>query len=152
MLKYALLAAVFLTVPAAAADDQPIDGKKEMSPSVAAAGPEVPHASLCEGNGCDAYLPAALFTPRYRDEEGARRRNAVIGAASGAIVGNEIGGLPAAIGLASLGAAMGYHQSRAEMEARARAYDAAWIRGDDIYYNPVYAIPVNPHYWGGKRK
>jgi len=104
-------------------------------------------ALRCEGNGCDAYLPAVGHILRYEDVRGQRRLNSALGGLSGALIGEEIAGAPGALVLGAFGVAAGYHVTNKERwEKEAKAYDEAWRRGDDIVYNPAHRFPNTPHW------
>ncbi|TNE65217.1 MAG: hypothetical protein EP335_05865 [Alphaproteobacteria bacterium] len=154
MTKYPLLLA-FLLCPPVLADDVPADENAVDTPLQAETviGPDWSLPPYCEGDGCDAYLPAVAFSQQYRDRRAERRWDAALGGLSGALIGEEIGGVAGAVGLGALGAALGYHTDRDswERQEEARRYDAAWQRGDDIYYNPAHTLPWNPHYFRGAK-
>ena len=64
------------------------------------------------------------------------------------LIGDEIAGTPGAIAFGALGAFTGYdYVDRERWEADAKAYDQAWQRGDDIYYNPAHRLPLNNAHW-----
>lgn len=135
------------------AEDQPdpaFDARDFMRPSTITA--NVPLADLtpdwrCEGDGCDAFLPVLDYRRRYEDVSGQKRLNSVLGGVSGAIIGEEIGGAPGAAILGVIGAAAGYHvTNKKRWEKEAKEYEAAYQRGDDIYYNPANRIPNNPQW------
>ncbi len=107
---------------------------------------------LCEGTGCDAYLPLLKKQVQFEDRRPAKGWAAALGGASGAIIGEEVAGAPGAVGFGALGAFLGYKAKRDwRAEERAREYDAAWHRGDDLYYNPAHPIPLKPQYLGRGR-
>jgi len=109
-------------------------------------GPKLSSA-LCEGDGCDAFLPILKNTTRFEDTQGRRKWGATLGGLSGALIGEEIGGTAGAIALGVLGASSGYdYIDRDRWEADAKRYDEAWQRGDDVYYNPAHRLPLKAHW------
>lgn len=76
-----------------------------------------------------------------------------LGGLAGAIIGDEIGSKADAAAFGLLGAGLtlaGMKGGLSEEEARRR--DAAWRRGDDIFYNPAHPLPLNPHWFGHRKK
>jgi len=104
-------------------------------------------ANLCEGDGCDAYLPVLKKTVRFEDISGRKKWGAVLGGLSGALIGEDVAGVPGAALLGTLGVAAGYDYIDSERwEADAKVYQQAWQRGDDIYYNPAHRLPLVAHW------
>ncbi len=135
------------------AEDQPVpafDVRDFTRPSIITA--DVPLEELepdwrCEGNACDAFLPSLDYRKRYENVDGQKRLNSVLGGVAGAVIGEEIAGAPGAIVLGAIGAASGYRVTNKERwEEDAKRYEAAYQRGDDIFYNPANRIPNNPHW------
>jgi len=103
--------------------------------------------SLCEGDGCDAYLPILKKTVRFENISGQRKWGALLGGLSGAIIGEELGGAPGAVLFGTLGAVTGYDNiDRKRWEADAKAYQAEWQRGGDMFYDPSRRLPLVAHW------
>jgi len=103
---------------------------------------------LCLGDGCDAYLPI-LNKPqnRFVDYKARHKWGGTLGGVSGALIGEEIAGVPGALVFGAFGAITGYdYIDRERWEADAKAYDEAWQRGDDTYYNPANRFPLEAHW------
>ena len=135
------------------AEDQPapaFDARDFMRPSIITT--DVPLENLtpdwrCQGDGCDAFLPVLDYRRRYEDVVGQKRLNSVLGGVSGAIIGEELAGAPGAAILGVIGVAAGYRvTNKKRWEKEAKEYEAAYQRGDDIYYNPANRIPDNPQW------
>ncbi|NVJ98450.1 MAG: hypothetical protein HWE25_09875 [Alphaproteobacteria bacterium] len=111
---------------------------------------------VCEGDACDVLSPLMGSKVQFdKPAKGVRELRGALSGLSGALIGNEIAGEEGAIFGALLGISLGYDYEpdlhRLEREARER--DAAWKRGDDMFFNPAHPIPYNAHYLGGgKRK
>ena len=104
-------------------------------------------SKLCEGDGCDAYLPILKKFVRFENTVGRRKWGAVLGGLSGAIIGEEVGGAPGAVLLGAFGAVAGYdYIDRERWEADAKAYQAEWQRGGDTYYDPSHRLPLVAHW------
>ncbi|MEX0298394.1 MAG: hypothetical protein AB3N28_04945 [Kordiimonas sp.] len=134
-------------------EDQPVlafDVRDFKRPSIITA--DVPLEELepdwrCEGNACDAFLPSLDYRKRYENVDGQKGLNSVLGGVAGAVIGEEIAGAPGAIVLGAIGAASGYRvTNKKRWEEEAKRYEAAYQRGDDIFYNPANRIPNNPHW------
>jgi len=105
------------------------------------------YARLCEGNACDAFLPALKVPNPYRQAGGKHAAQSALGGLSGALIGDEIAGTPGAIGFGILGAALGYkHDYSKAWEKEAKEYRDAWNRGDDTFYNPAHRLPLEAHW------
>lgn len=102
---------------------------------------------LCEGNACDAFLPALQAPNPYREIGGKRAASSALGGLSGALIGNEIAGTPGAVGFGLLGATLGYKHDYSEAWVEeTKELDAAWRRGDDTFYNPAHRLPLEAHW------
>lgn len=104
----------------------------------------------CEGDACDVLSPLLGNQITFeKPTKGVRELRGVLGGLSGALIGNEVGGGEGAAAGALLGAFLGleYTPDRRQLEREARERDAAWRRGDDMFYNPAHRIPLNPHYF-----
>lgn len=141
-----LVVSLLLSVPALAEDDKPLSQGAAKPAYSDLIGPKR-YTNLCEGDGCDAFLPVLKRSDRFTDYRAQKRWGAALGGLSGALIGEEIGGAPGAIALGALGAVTGYNYTdRERWEEDAKAYDAAWQRGDDIYYNPAHRLPLEAHW------
>jgi len=84
---------------------------------------------------------------RFEDTVARRKWGAALGGVSGALIGEDVAGTVGAIALGAIGAVGGYdYIDRERREADAKVYDAAWKRGDDIYYNPTHRLPLEAHW------
>ncbi len=119
-----------------------------MSASTSLTAHELPKpVPYCEGNACDLYLPLAKPTINFKDNRAKKRLSAVLGGLTGAVLGEDIAGVPGAIGFGLLGAVTGYdHEVDDRYLEDYRALRASEERGDDIYFNPVHRLPPNAHY------
>lgn len=105
------------------------------------------YRTMCEGNACDAFLPALQTPNPYRENGSKRAVSSALGGLSGALIGNEIAGTPGAIGFGMLGAVLGYKHDYSEAwEEESKELDAARTRGDDIFYNPAHRLPLEAHW------
>jgi uncharacterized protein YcfJ len=137
-----LIAALFVSAPLAAQES--VQEPKDTEASATVHGP---YRDLCLGDACDAYLPILDKQKRYRDVKGQQRLGAALGGLSGALIGNEIGDAPGAVGLGLLGAALGYKYDYSDAwEKQAKKYDDMQLRGDEIYYNPANPLPLKAHW------
>ena len=135
-------AALFVALPLSAQET-----KQETNPVPTQYAPFNWNATLCEGDGCDAYLPILKKSVRFENISGRRKWGAVLGGLSGAIIGEENGGAPGAVLLGTLGAVSGYdYIDRERWEADAKAYQAEWQRGGDTYYDPSHRLPLVAHW------
>lgn len=101
----------------------------------------------CEGNGCDAYLPVASHVLRYEDVKAQKRLNGSLGGLAGILIGEDVAGLPGAIAFGALGAATGWTESNTERwEEDQRAYEAGYLAGTDMFYDPSRRLPLNAHW------
>jgi len=101
----------------------------------------------CEGNACDAYVPVIKHKPAHKDVTGEKRLNSTLGGLAGAIIGEEIAGLPGAIAFGALGAATGYHEANTERwEEQAKEREEAWKHGGDTFYDPSRRFPIEAHW------
>lgn len=120
---------------------------QQSKPEAVAETPSVVIDERCEGNACDAYLPALDFVIRYEDVKGQKRLNSVLGGVSGTLIGDEIAGAPGAVILGAFGLAAGHRTyDKGRMEADAKRYEETYLRGDNIFYNPVNRLPDMPHW------
>jgi len=143
-----LVFAILLLAPALAAqeggDRENISDPLQQTPPAFVFPPPL---SLCEGDGCDAYLPILNRVTRFEDISAQRKWGAALGGLSGALIGEEVGGAPGAVALGVLGTFLGYNNiDRDRWERDAKSYDAAWQRGDDTYYNPANRLPIEAHW------
>lgn len=105
---------------------------------------------VCEGDACDVLSPLLGNELTFeKPTKGVRELRGVLGGLSGALIGNEIGGGEGAAAGALLGTILGleYTPDKRRLEREARERDAAWKRGDDMFYNPAHRIPLKPHYF-----
>ena len=101
----------------------------------------------CTGDGCDAFLPVYNHVSRYPEAKGQMRLDTLLGGIAGAIIGEELLGAPGAIAVGAVGAYAGRNMKRDRAyEERILEYRAAWMRGDDISYNPAHRFPAEPHW------
>ncbi len=100
---------------------------------------------ICEGSGCDAYVPT--LTGRsidFTDRTANSRVRSVLGGISGALIGEEIAGAPGAVGFGVLGAVLGHkHEITDEYIEYVQEQDKAHTRGDAIFYNPAHQFPID---------
>lgn len=103
----------------------------------------------CDGDACDVLSPLKAGQVQFEDKKAAKGWSALLGGVSGAIIGEEIGGVPGAVGIGALGLLLGAEmpENKRYWEDQARESRAAHQRGDDIFYNPAHRLPATPHYF-----